>query len=698
MNNSNQYQTQNTLRDDSIIRSVTHLSNGNVISGSENGKIKVWHTYPGACLSSLQGHSAAVLSIVVFPDGKVISGSNDATIKVWDINSKLCIATLKGHHGAVWCIAVLSNKKIISGSDDATLKVWDIYSGSCIATWTAHTDSVKCVAVLPNGNVLSGSNDATLKIWDIYTGTCLATWNGHSDPVVSAVVLPNGKVVSGSWDKTLKVWDVNSSTCLDTLLGHTHSIRSLVVKSNEKVISSSDDETLKLWDINSGSCLATWQGHSDIIYCIDVLPNGHVISGARDKTLMVWGPWSLGLLPLLEWHDAFDLRIENLFAIISAREGKNEIKFETLNPIIKMLDINVVLTDKKKLSDIHTLMCMSVNDLYKLLCLFFSLQPKSVYWPNKSLFTNEQLAILLQPKSTSIEGYELLPNTTNSYNYQEKAEAVSKIYSQLSLKQQEVISKPENEAIKTSTTKTFRPLPMLPSPLVIQKNSEHMTIFPENFKYLEIFKIYRKEILDFIGGKSSFDVITLVQKLFKEANTVLLKAVLLEAIEYGKVSITFGNKVLHSIREQLLLIEGVKSFASLKKIDLSDSQLIDLLYSCHEQLKKELETEVLDKKNLQQPSDLTLILLTGLKMSIKQGKNFNEKQFFKNLTEQHIYQSLKVALFDTSLSLLKSSQFKNISLKSLWTAISEFLLSYFNFDELNQMKNELTKKRCHLPK
>ena len=74
---------------------------------------------------------------------------------------------------------------------------------------------------------------------------------------------------------------------------------------------------------------------------------------------------------------------------------------------------------------------------------------------------------------------------------------------------------------------------LLKSPIAI-------SLFPDNLKYIDLFKPYRKDILDFIEGKSQQDAISLVLKLFKDANTALLKAILIEAIEYGKVSLSFG--------------------------------------------------------------------------------------------------------------------------------------------------------------
>src|SRR5690349_16767684 len=59
-----------------------------IVSGSQDGMVKVWDGKSGKELLTLQGHSDRVRSVAVTPDGKtIVSGSYDKTIKVWDAKS-----------------------------------------------------------------------------------------------------------------------------------------------------------------------------------------------------------------------------------------------------------------------------------------------------------------------------------------------------------------------------------------------------------------------------------------------------------------------------------------------------------------------------------------------------------------------------------------------------------------------------------
>ncbi|MBQ2387231.1 MAG: hypothetical protein II300_08135, partial [Bacteroidales bacterium] len=73
-------------------------------------------------------HSDFVNSVAYSPDGtKIISGSDDGTIKIWDANTGKYLKTLEGHSDWVNSVAYSPDgTKIISGSDDGTIKIWGI--------------------------------------------------------------------------------------------------------------------------------------------------------------------------------------------------------------------------------------------------------------------------------------------------------------------------------------------------------------------------------------------------------------------------------------------------------------------------------------------------------------------------------------------------------------------------------------------
>jgi WD40 repeat protein len=254
----------------------------------------------GALVRTLGGHSSPVSAVAVTPDGEhVISGSQDGTLKVWDLHSQEETFTLGGHRGSVNAVVVTPDGEyIISGSQDGTLKVWDLHSQEEKFTLGGHRGSVNAVAVTRDGiGVISASSDHSLKAWNLRTGEVLHTFIGHCASVEAVTVVytnNNNWVISGSYNDTLRVWNLETGQ-EELTLGESDMVWSIAATPNgERIICGSQDGTLTIWKVETWEKERTLTAHSDSVRAIVVTPDGkQVISGSSDGALKIWkvGTW-----------------------------------------------------------------------------------------------------------------------------------------------------------------------------------------------------------------------------------------------------------------------------------------------------------------------------------------------------------------------------------------------------------------------
>jgi len=183
-----------------------------IVTGSDDGLVRIWDRSTGQIKLELSGHGPMVRSVKFVPKQRwVASAGIDSTIRVWDLDSESEIRCIRGHVGEIEAIACSSNGKwIVSGSKDHTVRLWDIETGEEIKRFDGHLFHVVSVCFSPDDRkVLSGSFDRTLRLWDIATGKELKLFAGHTNGMNTVAFSPDGKqVASGSVDQTARIWNL----------------------------------------------------------------------------------------------------------------------------------------------------------------------------------------------------------------------------------------------------------------------------------------------------------------------------------------------------------------------------------------------------------------------------------------------------------------------------------------------------------
>ncbi|MCS6814758.1 MAG: NB-ARC domain-containing protein, partial [Cyanobacteria bacterium] len=277
-------------------------------TGDTKGEIRIWQIIDGEQRSLLAGHDGWVRSLRFSQGGRrLVSGSDDGTVKLWDTDKLQCLQIFRGHADAVRTVAVAdhvpiatdgSRGMIASGSNDKTIRLWDMDDGECIRELPGHTSWVQSLDFSPDHRYLvSGSGDQTIRIWDMATGKCLRVLKGHDRTVRSVKFSPDGKLLaSGSSDQTIQLWDTTTWQVLKTLTGHNGKVWSVDFSPNSELLASgSDDQTVRLWDIALETCVKILEGHSSRVWSVAFgyplssdEPGGIVASGSDDQTVRIW--------------------------------------------------------------------------------------------------------------------------------------------------------------------------------------------------------------------------------------------------------------------------------------------------------------------------------------------------------------------------------------------------------------------------
>jgi serine/threonine protein kinase len=274
---------------------------GVIVSGNNDGTIRLLHKRHGKVLKVLGGHSGSVWAVAVSPDGRMLaSGGADGTIKLWDIDGGKLLRSWDAHaDGAVSVAFSPDGDAVASVGRDKIVRLWQADTAVELETLKGNSDEVESAAFSPDGETLAaGSSDGTIKLWNWQTGELKQTLTGHSEAVWALAIGPDGQTLaSGSWDKTVKLWDISADpesrqpngSLLQTLTGHQDKVKSLAFSPDgEKLASADFSGTIQLWEAKTGFLAGTLKEHSTWVDLAFNPQDRTLISGSFDKTVKVW--------------------------------------------------------------------------------------------------------------------------------------------------------------------------------------------------------------------------------------------------------------------------------------------------------------------------------------------------------------------------------------------------------------------------
>ena len=133
-----------SIVEESIPFCLSEISADRLVSGSEDGKLRVYNLKPiskksvtiekvatimGHSLNSSKSKNVSVTCLTKLSNNRLASASADKTIRIWDLNSfngeVKPLQVLEGHEGAINCLHLFQNSNyLVSGSEDGEIFIW----------------------------------------------------------------------------------------------------------------------------------------------------------------------------------------------------------------------------------------------------------------------------------------------------------------------------------------------------------------------------------------------------------------------------------------------------------------------------------------------------------------------------------------------------------------------------------------------
>ncbi|CDO72889.1 hypothetical protein BN946_scf185002.g74 [Trametes cinnabarina] len=224
-----------------------------LVTGSEDGTIKIWDLRSNSHLHRNYDNEAPVNDVVVHPNqGELISCDQAGRIKQWDLSENICTHELTpGGDTPMRSISLASDGScLVAGSVKGKCYVWkindersDLPRFQAVTMFQAHNKYLTRLLLSPDVRYLATcSADTTIKIWSIspnYEFKHEKTLQGHQRWV---------------WDCAFSA----DSAYLVTGAYYTGAFRASVLTD---CVPASSDHTARLWDMSTGETVRQYNGH-----------------------------------------------------------------------------------------------------------------------------------------------------------------------------------------------------------------------------------------------------------------------------------------------------------------------------------------------------------------------------------------------------------------------------------------------------
>ncbi|XP_003739891.1 periodic tryptophan protein 2 homolog [Galendromus occidentalis] len=241
------------------------------LGSATKGQLVIYEWQSESFVLKQQGHTNNMTCLDFSPSGQhVVTGGDDGKVKLWNLSTGFCFVTFSDHTSGVSAVKFTQNgKAVLSASYDGTVRATDVKRYRNFKTFVSpEPTQFVSLCVDPSGEVVCAGSQDTFEIfvWSMQTGKLVEILAGHEAPVSSVVFSPSAPLlISSSWDKTVKIWQMfTAKGTRETIQMGSDCLAVEVRPDGRELAVSTLDGNITIFDVDTTSQVHCIEGRYDL--------------------------------------------------------------------------------------------------------------------------------------------------------------------------------------------------------------------------------------------------------------------------------------------------------------------------------------------------------------------------------------------------------------------------------------------------
>jgi len=263
-----------------------------IISACKDNNPMLRDGITGDWIGTFIGHKGAVWQARLSNDAsRAVTASADFSAKIWDTFTGECLETLQHNHIVRSVTFNPTTGYVATGGQEKKLRIYDLHKPDTpfeVGPQT-HTGTIKSIVWSEPNIVLSASDDKKLRWWDLRSRELVSSFD-VGDLVGSCELSPEGNVVSATAGKNVYFFDANSRRLIKSITTpHEVSAVALHQQTRRFVTGGSGDTWVHIYDYDTEQELEVYKGHHGPVWSVSFSPDGKLYAtGSEDGTIKLW--------------------------------------------------------------------------------------------------------------------------------------------------------------------------------------------------------------------------------------------------------------------------------------------------------------------------------------------------------------------------------------------------------------------------